>query len=1377
MKRNRFRRSHYPGSRLLSRLWSTFSQRPLWQLGLFITTLATVTLAHLGVLHLPAIAAPNNNLALINAFVPENAPPGVPVTYRLIFRNNTGAPVGITSLSNTLPSTPDAPGNVIFTATEPTLNTCGSIFTINDPGSNPGTPGAYTITGGTIPMGDPGQCFIEIPVTGFEGGNHIDIIPAGALFTDAGESPDETRATLQVDDSQDITVGKSFAPKTIPGGGRALVTITLTNNNDYDLTGATLADILPDTPAQMEVDTRALDQVQTTCGVNGDVHVNPDGFGVTLTNGTIPADGDCTMTFPVTQATGGTYKNTIPANTLSTVNQITNGNTIDANLNIQTEVTITKDMAARNLDEGESTDLTITIANGGVALTNAGLTDVLPAPLVIADDPQASTNCTVSGNFESAPLTAVAESNSVSLSGGQVPASDPDTNSLGTCEIRVRITLDPDTQTSIGGFQDTLTNVIPEGSLTNDQGQTAKEASDSLRARVGLQARKSYSNNNTIAPGATTQMEIRIQNRSGAEDATGVSFTDAFPSPLEVATPLDVTYNNNCGGGSFTGVAAGDTTLNFENGTIPAGKTCLIRVDVYVPPGTSIGTELNNIIDNDSIDNDQGFDTDGVTNEEGKLQVVSRVVITKAFVENTIRRGTTSTVVIRIENNRRDSVTNQPEPLTGVEIADDLPDNLQVSDPDNLSALGCDYDNNTPVFTDNTPAANPFGAGSTSFKMTGAALAPISDSNAETDTCEIRFDVEEIDRDFFSPGNATPRTYNNATSEFTNLEGEGIGTVATADLTVISPLDGDKFFQSAQILAGGRSAAVIQLNNSLPDPLTVVSFTDSWGQDNTVVADPPNTSTTCGGTVSATPGSQSATLTGGTVPAQTGGVFGLCEIRFDVAMNAEDADVFTNTVGANTITTNEGFTNPTDISGDLTRTTSNLAVNKVFVPKDLVVGDPSTLTVTVTNPSNGIPVTEFGFTDTMPAEMLVFSTPNAMTTCAGGSVSANPGETSFTLSGATLGSDETCEVTLQITLIDSGNSINTIPGGALESKENVTNSTEASTTVNALAALKPEKAFNPTAVDGGVPSLLTLTIENLQTNLSNAPLQNVSITDNLPNDLFVSNTPNASTNCTGGIINVTPGGTVVAMTGATLAPQASCEIFVDVVSSLQGSYVNQVDQGDVTAELPLGGIVSNTSRPKATLNVNNDALPPELLLVKRITAVNGVPITDIEDSDGPDDEDPHWPAGLLQGAVNYTIPVAPGDELEYTIYYLNTGLGDATDVLMCDRVPAYTSFVARGYMDESSPAPASGGLDGADLGIILAEAGNEVSLTNANDGDTGYYFGPGDEIQATFPELSCNGDSSNGTVVVGVPNAVLPASGPGTPAASYGYMRFKAKVN
>ena len=582
----------------------------------------------------------------------------------------------------------------------------------------------------------------------------------------------------------------------------------------------------------MVVDTRLGAPAPTTTCSGGTINIRPSGTGIELIGGTIPANSNCRITFPVTQPNGGTYTNTIPSGSLSTENQVSNGNNVNANLNIQTEVAITKNMAADTLDEGEFTRLTIVVTNGSAALTNANLTDNLPAPLVVADVPDATTNCTSSGNFESSVITASPGSNSFSLNGGQIPSSDPNTNGLGRCEIRIDVKADPDTQTNIPGVDSTrLTNTIPAGALTNDQGQTnAEPASDNIRVRPALVVSKSYSNSDQVSPGASTRMRIQVQNRSNALTATGVNFTDPLPSPLEVASPLNVSLNN-CGSGTIEGptsgtaVASGDTEINLVGATINSSSTCTILIDVFVPPGTSTGN-LDNIIPDDSVNNDQGFDSNGVTGGEGRLRVVNRIVITKAFDENEIRRGTRSQLILRIENNRRSATDGSALPLTGVDIDDVLPPNLHVADPANFSHVRCNYNTSTGSFNGSDPTFTGTTPGSTTFTMTDATLSPVDDGDAEADTCEIRFDVEEINRDFNfdSPNNQTPRVYINTTSGFDNDQGESVGETATANLTVISPLAGNKSFQSATIVAGGRSTAVIQLENSLPIPLTVVSL-------------------------------------------------------------------------------------------------------------------------------------------------------------------------------------------------------------------------------------------------------------------------------------------------------------------------------------------------------------------------------------------------------------------------------------------------------------------------------------------------------------------------------------------------------------------------
>ncbi|MBH8564289.1 DUF11 domain-containing protein [Nostoc sp. CENA67] len=207
---------------------------------------------------------------------------------------------------------------------------------------------------------------------------------------------------------------------------------------------------------------------------------------------------------------------------------------------------------------------------------------------------------------------------------------------------------------------------------------------------------------------------------------------------------------------------------------------------------------------------------------------------------------------------------------------------------------------------------------------------------------------------------------------------------------------------------------------------------------------------------------------------------------------------------------------------------------------------------------------------------------------------------------------------------------------------------------------------------------------------------------------------------------------------------------------------------------------------------NNGAVTPnaKLLLIKRITRINNQDLTDIVDgrSDVPsdaanyvpepyasDDNDDKWPTGYLRGLINAGT-VKPGDEVEYTIYFLSKGPNNATNVKFCDLVPSNTAFISTAFNGQS---PSDGGLAGADQGIALAVGSNTptVYLTNVEDtSDRGRFYPANDPATPSY----C-GANTNGAVAVNItrspdlPN-LPPATSSGTPTSSYGFVRFRTKV-
>lgn len=1433
---------------------ATAISKIIWHLSLFLLSFTFAVTQNLWLPSFQAFAQPSAQIAILNSFTPGTTNAGVNSTYRLLFRNSTGSVITITSLNHTLVNTP---GPVFIASSIPSANTCGGAGTVTlNSGTEPnlggggGASGSYSISGFTIPTGAPGQCFIEFPVRGYVAGNHTDTIPAGALVTNVGSNADPTSSTLQINGFAAATIGKAFSPSTIPGDGRATATITITNPNNFALTGTTstptLVDTLPSSPSQLFVDTRSGAPAPATTCTGGVASISTDlpaNTKIQLVGGTIPANGSCTITFPVTSANSGTYTNDIPANSLSTQNRITNSNAPTANLAVQNEVTIAKSGLGNNLVEGQRQRIVITINNGGSQLTGLTVTDPLGTNgyLEIDPNPNATTTCIAGGAstaWATQPTVGATSFTFNSTALGQpaiVPGANPSTNTIGSCTISVNVRVRTGAIGNLPNPQgtnsdiNTISNTV--ANFNNDQGRLpTAPATNAFNVVSGLISSKTYFNasgqTTSIAPGSTVQVRIRVRyqlstaNSTSPPTLTGLTYTDNLPSSapggqqLIVANPPNAAFTPACGTPTFAPVA-GATSVTLSNASIvPSNNAsneqnvCQVSFDVQAPATTPIGANFDNIIANNTILNDQGFDSNAITGTEGRLTTVSRVNITKAFSPNPVGRGLPSQLTITIQNNRR-SVGGTPEPLTNIAITDDLTTNtpipnLQVANPPNL--------NNTCNGTISGATA-----GSTTVSLAGGSITP-------NGSCTIQFNVIEIDRTNanFPP----PVNYDNTPSGFSNAEAEP-ATLPTARLTVTSPLTGVKSFQSPAITANGISRATIEFRNTDPIPLTNLSFTDSWVQANTQIATNPDFDTTCAGgtfTYNAAINRRSFSFAGGQVPPQVGGIAGLCRVSFDVVMDATGANSFTNTLPTNTVTTAEGFRNPTNISGTLNRVTNNLTIIKNFAPLDLnSVGDPSVLTVTIANPgTGGLVANNLTFVDTMDtlsSEILVFPVPSATTSC-GGTVllpgsprpagyagAATLAANEFGLTGGIITAGGNCVITIRTTRNTAGSRTNTIPIGNITTREGTSNTSASSSTLNALPALDVTKAFLPTSVAGGQISRLTVTVQNRQASGElGGPLTNVRFTDNLPTNLRVAPVPNVATTCTNGVFNpaLTGGEVTFTLASFDLAFNSSCTASIDVVSNIANSYVNTITPAQVQGTLqtslntPSGNPQTTTSNGNATdtLTVTSSVLPPEIVLVKRITRINGTDISGfVDDGTTTLDNDARWPSpnsDSLRGAVTISN-VRPQDEVEYTIYYLNRGQANANNVRICDPVPANTVYIANAFNGSS---PTDGGLP-ADLGIVLqtgTTVGDRRYLTGINDGDRGRYYDPtiGEVTPSTGSDRCVQPDNPtlpittnpNGIVTVNVtrttgaptfPN-VPNATASGVPPSSYGFVRFKVRV-
>jgi uncharacterized repeat protein (TIGR01451 family) len=211
---------------------------------------------------------------------------------------------------------------------------------------------------------------------------------------------------------------------------------------------------------------------------------------------------------------------------------------------------------------------------------------------------------------------------------------------------------------------------------------------------------------------------------------------------------------------------------------------------------------------------------------------------------------------------------------------------------------------------------------------------------------------------------------------------------------------------------------------------------------------------------------------------------------------------------------------------------------------------------------------------------------------------------------------------------------------------------------------------------------------------------------------------------------------------------------------------------------------------------------PNLLLVKRITAINGATTTSGGDNLAiykheasnpyddnvvtspaltPPDTD-KWPVSnsfpFMIGGTNGGN-VKPKDSLEYTIYFLSAGDSPANNVLFCDRVPANVTFNPNTFTNTTANP------SGVARGIAVSSNGNLNYYTNVGGDDIAQYFPPGIEPSTIYPNISCGKDATsqslpnnNGAVVVNLGNRPQATGTKATDdaAGAYGFVRFQGLV-
>lgn len=1106
-------------------------------------------------------SGPNGGLGLQPNPQPASATltvsPYAPLTGNKSFGSNVVKGNGTVSLTVTI-NNPNAvaltglayadafPAQLKIASATPSANSCGGSIGANGGGALADGAGGFALAGGALAAN--GSCAVTVlvraadPNTAFDA-TQTNTIPAGAVTTnEAATNSVDIAASLVVQSGGRI--GKSFDFAVFNDGTQpATLTLRLGNRNLTPISGASLTDNLP--PG---VTVAAAPNITTNnCGAVS-VNAAAGASQIVVSNAAIPAAanaldavGECLVNVDVVTTVAGPSVNTIANGSYgaglpnySGANATLLGNNFAINVD--------KAFNPGTLLAGNTTTLTLTLSNASAAPAQiSSLTDDLTSAdpdggIVVAASPAASTTC--GGTVDAVPGTTTIHKHD-----GTIPAG-------GSCTVTVPILV---SSTVAPG---TYTNVLDNNQLQTNRGSNNGAAFGQLVVPTDLSAFKLFAPD-TVPVGSQTTLTITLNN-GGPTPATisrvfdSLRTLDTGDHFVVAASPAPTT---TCGG---TVVApAGGIAITKTDGAIPANGSCTITVPVLVLPGAPLGTFTNTILPND-IQTSIGANSNPISTP---LNAGSAITATKDFNPLTIVRGQNTTLTIRLNNASQSAATS-------VSLTDALT---------TLDANGSFTIAPTPALTSTCGGTVAAAPGATALTLNGGTIASAGN-------CQISVAI-------VPSGSAPIGTLTNTIPAGNIQSTLGPNTAdVTAPLTVNPSVSISKRFVPATVGAGLGTQLEIKIDHAAGAPaFTGMNLSDdltTLGAGH-IVATSPNITNDCGGTITANPGDTAISLVGGRLA--LGATSCTITVRIQTPATIGSG---TNTIPVGALTTNEGQKNDTAASATLTRIAipNALTLNKSFAPSSINGGRPSVLAILLNNSQSGaIDLDGVALTDTLPAGMVIFDTPDASFSgagCGGGTISANPLDTSVQLSGATIAAGALCTLQVTVTGLIEGNLTNRIDVGALSSNQGATNGNAPAATLTVLRNINITKSFTPSTVVAGGTSTLTLRFVNAQS----VTRTNGALIDNFPPGLFTAGAATQNT-CSGAVISdgggapLGAGANAIRITNIFFAPSSSCVISVPVTAPTAGVYTNTVPANTLTTTEgssnadPATGTLSNLAAP------------------------------------------------------------------------------------------------------------------------------------------------------------------------------------------------------
>lgn len=854
---------------------------------------------------------------------------------------------------------------------------------------------------------------------------------------------------------------------------------------------------------------------------------------------------------------------------------------------------------------------TLNNPNSTVAFTNLSFTDTLPTGL--------SFNA-VTASQCGGTLTRSSAS-TISFAGGSLAAG-------ASCNVTATVT-----GGTAGAYNNTssfITATYDTGSgpanITNSS--TEGYGTDTLTVLQAPSITKLFGTNPILEGGISTLTFI-ITNPNQNDPLPNVTFSDTLPtSPAQMLTfSPAVTSYEGCGSGALS-IAGDRRSFIFNNGTIAAGGTCTVKVDITAPTAGTYANSTNNVKATiSSVDAIGNIDSDSllVNAAHPGISIIKQISATASGPwSNNLVTALPSTVYYRIVIENTGDVPLSPVSVSDPEFPTELagcswPATLPVASATQDPTASCIFSISAGVspstLTNTATASGTYS--STPYTATDSATYANADLVLSKTVTETSYAAAGtvLNYTYTVTNNgasilAGPVTINDSNTTVTcppgNLAaypGPGNSITCTSTYTVTSTdLSLGSITNLATATADGVTSnrAIETITMSRAD-LAVTKTNDTGGAK--ILGTPFNWTITVTNT-----GDSSATFTSGQNilrdPLPSGPTYGIPTISGitnitnsgNITCSVDVSNVLTCRANGGSVTLGNGtgsFTVTIGVTPSATGTLTNTATADpdVHMVETTKSNNSATDSVVVSNyvqptiakaftpstiGSGGTSTITFTLSNTNPTDltsatftdtlsnMSISGAQNASGTCTGASGN------SFTNGQTSLtfsGLTIPSSGSCTVTVVVTSATVGSHPNTASGVTTAQTTIGTGSSTVNLTVLATPtiSKAFSPATITVGGTSTITFTLSN--TNGVN--LTAATFTDTLTN-MAISGAQNAGGTCTGAASNsFADAATNLTFSGLTIPSSGSCTVTVLVTSSTAGVNPNQTS-GVTTADTTVG---------------------------------------------------------------------------------------------------------------------------------------------------------------------------------------------------------------